>query len=80
MWMFPPDEKGNSKVPNRDYFNILVNETIKLELEIVSIAEKFKDVQPVEMTLSELASQMGDDALAQREGWLKRLNFFKEKQ
>ena len=57
LWMFP-SEKGNSGVPNRDYFNILANETIKLELEIVSIAVNFQSIEPVRMSWSNLTSTL----------------------
>ena len=57
LWMFP-SEKGDSGVPNRDYFNILANETIKLELEIVSIAVNFQNIQPVRMSWSNLTSSL----------------------
>ena len=55
LWQFPQEREG-SGVPNIDYYNILANETIKLELEIVSIHQKFKKVPPVEMSWVELTA------------------------
>ena len=57
LWQFPLKKEGSS-VPDKDYFDILADETIKLELEIVSIHEKFKNVQPTEMAWSKLSDQL----------------------
>ena len=81
LWQFPLKKEGSS-VPDTDYFNILADETIKLELEIVSIHEKFKNVQPTEMAWSKLSDQLNQGThayLLEDEFFCCNLNVYSQK-
>ena len=53
-----PNEKKNSGVQNREYFDMLANETIKLEIEIASVLNQFKNIPAVEMNFTDLVSSI----------------------
>ena len=55
LWMFPT-EKHRSGVKDRVYFDILANETIKLEIELAAIVEHFSKVETINMTFDEFTN------------------------
>ena len=40
LWMFPNKKEG-SKVPDRNYFDIQVNETINFEIQLAGLIDHF---------------------------------------
>ena len=56
LWMFP-NKKDGSKVPDRNYFDIQVNETINLEIQIASLIDHFLQKQTSMLSFSQLISE-----------------------
>lgn len=56
LWMLPNTKKG-SKVPDRSYFDIQVNETINFEIQLASLIHHFSSTNSSTLSFSELLNK-----------------------
>ena len=56
LWMLPNTKEG-SKVPDRNYFDIQVNETINFEIQLASLIDHFSLSNSSSLTFSELLNK-----------------------
>ena len=76
LWMFPNKKKG-SKVPDRHYFDIQVNETISFEIQMASLIHHFSQTKPSILTFSELLNQTKPSGLTKEFGRIDFRKLFK---
>ena len=62
LWMFPNKKEG-SKVPDRNYFDIQINETINLEIQIASLIHHFSQTNVTTLTFTQLLLETKAPAL-----------------